>query len=68
MKQTLPKLVLLLIVVFLNATNLIAAPEDYGRDYILRGGNQFATFLMVIAAIGMFIFLIVSLFQKFILR
>ena len=64
MKQTLPKLVLLLIVVFLNATNLIAAPEDYGRDYMLRGGNQFATFLMVITATGVFILLICVIVSK----
>lgn len=64
MKQTLPKLVLLLIVVFLNATNLIAAPEDYGRDYILRGGNQFATFLMVITATGVFILFICVIVSK----
>lgn len=58
MKQTLPKLVLLLFVVFLSTTNLIAAPKDYGRDYILRGENQFATFLMAIIAIGAFVFFI----------
>lgn len=48
MKQILPKLVFLLIVVFLNATTLIAAPENHGRDYILRDGNQITVFLSIL--------------------
>ena len=58
MKQNLARLALGITIGFLYTAQLTAAPGDYGRDYILRGENQFATFLMVIAAIGMFIFLI----------
>jgi len=64
MKQTLPKLVLLLIVVFFDATNLIAAPEDYGRDYILRDGNQITTFLSILFWGGLLLCLIFLLLRS----
>lgn len=64
MKQTLPKLVFLLFVVFLSTTHLIAAPEDYGRDYILRGENQIATFLNILFWGGLFLCLIFLLLRS----
>ena len=64
MKRTLPKLILLLIIVVLSVTDLIAAPEDYGRDYILRDGNQITAFLSILFWSGLLLCLIFLLLRS----